>query len=114
MATLHLNIIDVLRNARSAFDEGRLQLQQTDFLKSDGGCMYTGPCAIGASMPHHIALEMDGDNGSVSIKDLMETGRITCDAPMDLCTLQCAHDNAYNPEGFEGALIMLEQKHGLR
>ncbi len=126
MATLHLTIKEVLVNARKALDEDRLQIQQQETALADHetpilskGCTYTGPCAIGASMPYSLASEFDnmsifgGDvlKGSMTIDDLIALGRVTSDEPDDLKVLQEAHDDG-NLCHFIATLQELETKYG--
>ncbi len=128
MATLHLTIKEVLVNARKAFDEDRLQIQQQtvalaeeDYEILNKGCTYTGPCAIGASMPYSLASEFDnmsifGDDvetASMTIDDLIALGRVTSDEPHDLKVLQEAHDDGHMPY-FVATLEELETKYELR
>ncbi len=101
---IELDMKDVVRNARIAYDNENLQAQTCAGLTLDwpGGCLYSGPCAIGVSLtPEEQRL---ADNpppvGSVrpssGIRSLSEYGIVKfSDSTQleDAINLQYAHDN---------------------
>lgn len=55
--TLHLTMAEVVKNARIAYNAGFLQAQRPD--DSRGRCTYSGPCAIGVSLPKNLRVAFD-------------------------------------------------------
>jgi hypothetical protein len=59
-----ISLAELVDNARLAHKEGRLQAQTSlapvaGFDASDQRCLYTGPCAIGVSVPREAAQRWD-------------------------------------------------------
>ncbi len=101
MNTLHLKAADVVANARQAFNAGQLQIQLE---KSMERCLYSGPCAIGVSVPDDLRAAWD-EEGSINM--ILAEGLATTDNPEALDRLQYAHDNGHI-EYFETILKELE------
>lgn len=100
-----LKAADVIRNARAAFDKGELQIQKgpMEF------CSYSGPCAIGVSVPIELRKQFDGVSiWSTSITGLIDDGFVKTDSENTLEQLQSAHDSG-DIELFENTLKELER-----
>lgn len=104
---LYLKARDVVANARKAFDEGRLQMQNMNL----ENCLYAGPCAIGVSIPP--ALQFYYDKQKAGIGTLVGRGLIETDDLPTLQYLQISHDIG-DLNNFEQTLKYLEIKHDLR
>lgn len=125
MKTINLDIKDVIRNARKAYDAGALQAQ--DLNNSSGQCSYAGPCAIGVSIPVELRETLDNAvrwEGDTSIDHLIRLEVVhveDSEARKDLTSLQMDHDDwvAHGPNNeraktkFLKTLINLEDKYGV-
>lgn len=75
--TLQLTLTEVTQNARSAYDNKRLQAQNVDreLPRTHIRCLYSGPCAIGVSIPFETAMEWDDHD--MTVCSLLDTKRIS-------------------------------------
>lgn len=116
MEVIHISAVDAIRNARKAFDAGELQIQNQEDMEE---CLYSGPCAIGVSIPTELRSEMDyftdsrGYRTTASVDQLISSGKITTDDQEALFDLQNAHDST-DTAFFKNTLEQLEISHGLR
>lgn len=98
MEPFEIKAADVLREARKAFKEGRLQAQNVEdaVSRSSLPCLYSGPCAIGAALTPEQAEWLDKGGNDVcsdtGIASLDNNGSITTDHYDILSALQDAHD----------------------
>ncbi|USN15202.1 hypothetical protein KIKIMORA_00550 [Brevundimonas phage vB_BpoS-Kikimora] len=123
---IHLNMPDILRAARAAYTEGRLQAQQHAAWPGNSPS-YAGPCAIGACLSVEQAALLDSippegpgydDIHSLAGRNLVRFPDGQLD---DMITLQESHDSAYTEEdaqlhkialdAFENTLATLEAKY---
>ena len=121
MQPIKLDMQNVLKAARKAFDAGKLQAQQQ---WTGEACKYAGPCAIGAALTKPQQEYLDNDSSDCSISAHLRSGAVIIDAEAwdDLQTLQRDHDNwttaSFNPTRGRNAvrfgelLIELEAKYG--
>lgn len=95
MTPIHLIAEDVRRIGREAFLKGELQVNQVIANPAEAaeGCLYAGPCVIGASLTQEQREFLDGFD-QPGIRALIESGIITTDEPTLLEELQRAHDAA--------------------
>lgn len=110
----YLASTEAIRNARKAFDAGELQIQTDPKLGSHGHyCLYTGPCAIGVSLPEELRETLDkadtmiAEGGSISVYSAVYMNHIETDNLEVLETLQEAHDSG-DIDGFRQTLESLE------
>ena len=60
MKAIKLDIKDVVRNARAAYNAKELQAQKEHNASTTGiACQYSGPCAIGVSIPEDVRTTLD-------------------------------------------------------
>lgn len=124
---IELTMPSVLKAARAAYSEGRLQMQKERSILKDPPA-YSGPCAIGAAVTSEQARIMDvPDPNSIApycIRELVEKGIVTLPAEQleDAELLQDAHDSAWHDNDelyevavatFEHTLSDLEDKYGI-
>jgi hypothetical protein len=107
---------EAIRNARKAFDAGELQINKDPQLGNEGHyCLYTGPCAIGVSLPSALRAQLDTLNGpveqmgGVGIVAAIDLGLIETDNRNQLEWLQFIHDTG-DLESFNANLQVMEEE----
>lgn len=107
---IKLTMKEILINARRAFDAGELQMQKGDM--GNTGCLYSGPCAIGISVPVEMREKLDNTGYDTSIDYLQTIGLVKIDHIEDAERLQQAHDTGFI-NLFEKTLKELEAEYDL-
>ncbi|UTC28093.1 hypothetical protein GURKE_00610 [Brevundimonas phage vB_BpoS-Gurke] len=111
--TIHLNMPDILKAARIAYTEGRLQAQQHAAWQGDPAS-YSGPCAIGAFLTTEQNAILDATALDCPYPEDIHTlaGRNLVRFPEgqleDAATLQERHDSALVEEDAQMRKIALE------
>lgn len=80
MDHIEITPADIIRNARKAYDEGRLQAQTRKAGEGRQGqpltCSYVQDCAIGVSVPDKV-LAQEWDTAQTPVNLLAQDGKIT-------------------------------------
>lgn len=95
----HLTYEEVITNAVKAFNEGRLQVQG----RPTSTALYWAPedrcCAIGASLPHSVALQCEHQLVSDAAFKKVVAIKASSAQRGELRSLQEAHDEAHEKSG---------------
>lgn len=106
--TIHLIAAEVFAKARVAYEAGTLQAVAGPFDR----CLYTGPCAIGVSLPSIQCQSFDDKELTIDV--LLAWGDVTTDNPGALSWLQAAHDTLTRVRAGRGLIFYQPRLYGCR